>query len=175
MISYLVSKDNKYFAYNTLHGAHWVDDENDSSVCRYSDIADAYRVICFEKWHNPDDKHLIVKLLDEESDEPPKRRDYVADVVLSVLTTQPTNVKEIRALTGLKDLEIRQAVKRLRLAGHKICSGKPGFWIWDGVDDSYSHTIKRILAHAYSEIEIARAMQGLPLEGQMEVANGLVR
>lgn len=101
-------------------------------------------------------------------------KDFTADMVLMLLTTRPIKVKRIRELTGYTDIEVRQEVKRLRLAGHKICSGKQGFWLWDGKDDTYNQTIKRIMAHAYSELEIARAMQGLPLEGQ-EVIHGLVR
>lgn len=94
---------------------------------------------------------------------------YITDTVLAVLTTTPVKVKEITALTGYRDKTVRDAVKELRLKGYKICSGTQGVWLWDGIDDSYAHTINRLTKHGWSEIRQARAMQGLPLEGQVQM------
>lgn len=96
--------------------------------------------------------------------------DYVKDQVYATLRlrNKPLTSKDIRELTGFSDTEIRTAIRDLRMDGYKICSGSNGFWIWNGIDDTWRHTKAQIKSRIKALSELYRAMENLPEKGQIE-------
>lgn len=94
---------------------------------------------------------------------------FVSARVIGTLTHQPKTSKQIQGITGYSDVEIREAVREARLKGFAVCSGARGFWLWDGKDESWSHTKNNIRSRAMALLELYNAMDKRPLEGQIEL------
>lgn len=92
---------------------------------------------------------------------------YILEVVYRQLSYKPKTSRQIAAETGLKDVEIRNAIRQLRFDGYKICSGSKGFWFWNGEDDTWHHTLNHIKSRAMAELELYSAMAKQPIEGQI--------
>ena len=87
-------------------------------------------------------------------------------LALSVLSKTPIKSKELGAFMGTKDAETRAIIRGLRLKGVKVCSGAEGFWIWDGKDDSWKHTLNQIKSRIVALYTLYRAMERSPYDEQ---------
>jgi len=86
---------------------------------------------------------------------------------------QPRTSKAIGQATGLTDIQIRVAVRELREVHRlKICSGREGFWIWNGSDDSWSHTKNQIRSRYNSLRRLYTAMEFSPDPDQVRLEIG---
>lgn len=81
---------------------------------------------------------------------------------------RPMKSREIARITGLTDLAVRQAVHELREQHYiKVCSGRDGFWLWDGVDDSWEHTKAHIRSRYNALQKLYFAMEYPPDKAQI--------
>lgn len=97
------------------------------------------------------------------------RRNDAKQMVLDRLTMNnsiPMRASQFETITGIKPRELRLIVRDLRMDGVKVCSGDPGYWLWDGKDDSWSRTKARMRSEQKRLNEVLAAMDGQPLEGQ---------
>ena len=100
-----------------------------------------------------------------------------AEVVLKTLevTGESRNCEgakkatRLQELTGLDKRALRIAIRELRLRGYKVCSHNPGYWLWDGKDDSWRHTKSHIKSRLRSMLELWQAMENAPVEGQEQM------
>ena len=76
---------------------------------------------------------------------------------------------KLSELTGISKRIVMAMLRELRLKGYKVCSGTPGYWLWDGIDDSWKHTKNHIRSRTISLIELTRAMENSPLDGQEQL------
>ena len=79
--------------------------------------------------------------------------------------------KEIEAALGCSDSEVRAAVHDLRLRGVKVCSGKDGYWLWDGKDSSWDATCRHVKSRLISLSKLYSRIANLPPEGQYSFMN----
>ena len=96
-----------------------------------------------------------------------KKLSWEADIVLHSLTTKGKLTPRLISETGLKRRALMHAVRELRMAGYKVCSGDDGYWLWDGQDDSWRKTKAQIRSRMHSMQELYYAMEGMPIDGQM--------
>lgn len=94
---------------------------------------------------------------------------YRDEMILNCLTFQPKRSSELQKITGYSDVEVREAIRNLRLNGVAVCSGGKGFWLWNGKDDSWRHTKNNIKSRAKKLIELYNAMEDRPITGQVEL------
>lgn len=78
----------------------------------------------------------------------------------------PMLAKDFKTLLGIDPRELRDVVRELRMEHVKVCSGDKGYWLWDGIDDSWRRTKARIKSQAVKEYALLAAMDGDALEGQ---------
>ena len=98
------------------------------------------------------------------------KKNDAKQMVLDRLTMNnsiPMRASQFETLTGIKPRELRLIVRDLRMDGVKVCSGDPGYWLWDGHDDSWSRTKARIRSQAAKEHILLMAMDNDALEGQL--------
>ena len=88
-------------------------------------------------------------------------------VFLEFAHHEPVNTKTICALCNISSRDLQNAVRDLRLEGMKICSGDKGYWLWDGKDDSWSHTKAQLKSRIGKLYQLLSAMEG-NIEGQQE-------
>ena len=96
-------------------------------------------------------------------------KNEIKERVLAVLTINnhvPAKTTPICAVLNIKPRQLQQAVHDLRMDGVKVCSGDQGYWIWDGVDDSWNHTKNQIKSRRNKLSMLYSAMDGTPLDGQ---------
>ena len=86
---------------------------------------------------------------------------------LAILSTTPIKSRELGAIIGTKDAETRAIIRELRLKGVKVCSGSEGFWMWDGKDDSWTHTKRQIFSRTKALWDLWKAMENAPMEEQV--------
>lgn len=97
------------------------------------------------------------------------RKNDAKQMVLDRLTMNnsiPMRASQFETLIGIKPRELRLIVRDLRMDGVKVCSGDPGYWLWDGHDDSWHRTKARMRSEQKRLNEVLAAMDGQPLEGQ---------
>lgn len=92
-----------------------------------------------------------------------------AENLLNTLTNDGQKAPALQSQTGLDKKALREAVRELRLAGYKVCSGNEGYWLWDGLDDSWNHTKMQIKSRMHSMLELYNAMNNIPLDGQIKM------
>ena len=85
--------------------------------------------------------------------------EYTLDTVRARLSETPRTQAELEALTGIDRRTIRLAIHDLREQGFKICSGNSGFWVWNGVDDSWTKTKMTIIRKAASTFRLINAIK----------------
>lgn len=97
--------------------------------------------------------------------------EFAKEAILNVFKTHhyPLTSKELQYLTGYSDVYLRSMIRELRIDGEKVCSGTEGFWLWNGVDDSWNHTKNQIRSRFIALQELYYAMENLPLDGQEEM------
>lgn len=78
----------------------------------------------------------------------------------------PMRAKEFKKLLGIDPRDLRDIVRELRLEHVKVCSGDPGYWLWNGVDDSWKRTKARIRSQMMNECKLLAAMDGV-VDGQI--------
>lgn len=91
---------------------------------------------------------------------------YEEEIALSILSKTPIKSSQLGAIMGTKDAETRAIIRELRLKGVKVCSGSEGFWIWNGVDDSWNHTKNQIKSRIKSLYVLYKAMDQEPNDEQ---------
>lgn len=78
----------------------------------------------------------------------------------------PMLAKDFKKLLGIDPRELRDVVRALRMEHVKVCSGDQGYWLWDGVDDSWNKTKARIKSQMVNECKLLAAMDGV-VDGQI--------
>ncbi len=78
---------------------------------------------------------------------------------------------DIQDSLGCTDSEIRAAVHDLRMKGVKVCSGRDGYWLWDGKDNTWDHTCRHVKSRLISLSRLYSRMTDLPPEGQFSFMN----
>ena len=78
----------------------------------------------------------------------------------------PMRAKDFKKLLGIDPRDLRDIVRELRMEHVKVCSGNPGYWLWDGVDDSWERTKARIRSQAAKEHLLLIAMDNV-VDGQI--------
>lgn len=94
------------------------------------------------------------------------------DKVLGVLeyaNHRPMKTKTICAICNVTPRALQHAVRDLRLEHIKVCSGDDGYWIWNGEDDTWEHTLRQIKSRIKKLSDMYSAMQGTQLNGQQEM------
>ena len=99
-----------------------------------------------------------------------KKISWDAEILLNTLTFNGQKATVLLSKTGFEKKQLRNAIRELRLAGFKVCSGNNGYWLWDGKDDTWNHTKAQIKSRRYMLDQLIKAMEDIPLEGQ-EVLN----
>ena len=97
--------------------------------------------------------------------------DEIRSTVLTVLKLNcgnPVERDSLSALVGVSDRMCRKAIEELRREGEPIGQGPNGGYSYgDPVD--VERTIKDYYARAYTNLEIARALQRKPIDGQVTI------
>ena len=97
-----------------------------------------------------------------------KNKERVMDL-LELYNGNPIKTKPLCAVLNITSRELQQTIHDLRMDGVKVCSGSKGYWIWNGKDDSWSHTKNQIKSRIKELSKMYTAMNGVQLDGQQEM------
>ena len=86
---------------------------------------------------------------------------------------QPFIAKDYAESIGSKEVNVREAIRELRLNGIRICSDPAhrGYWLEEN-GGGYETTRKQMLSRAFRLLEVVKAMDNAQ-DGQMEWVEGL--
>ena len=82
-----------------------------------------------------------------------------AEVLLATLSTEDKYGRQLQQETGFDRRTMMKAVNELRKAGYKVCAGNYGYHLWNGKDETWNETKRRVRSQAYDMMELYRAME----------------
>jgi biotin operon repressor len=75
--------------------------------------------------------------------------------------------RESRRL-GVSERRVRELIRELRLSGVRVCSDSAGKGYWIAEDEQdYAQFRAEMWSRVYRTLELLRAMDGLPVDGQL--------
>lgn len=90
-----------------------------------------------------------------------------AEVLLTALGKKDKKSAALQRETGMDRRRLMKAVNELRHAGFKVCSGNAGYHLWDGKDDTWNETKRRIRSQAIDMMKLSKAMDRSPAPEQL--------